>query len=243
MAAGRVPPSACSTSQSRVSVRSGIAERSTTARRLRPISRWISAVRPDGLPWFTSRPERVWVARGSMEYSAVSQPSPESFLKGGTRLSTLAATRTGVSPISIRAEPSANLRTPVSMRIGRRASTARPPGRIWGSLGFMAALYPHRAIRSFPSRRKNFSAPLIRCALALRRSYEAAFEPAVAPEIFSTETKEEWKREDPCDSCSVDSSVRRTGLGSRPGVQPPRGAGHHRDAQGGWHRFLHVQQL
>ncbi len=46
----RVPPSACSTSQSSVTVRSPSAERSSAARRLRPISRCISCVRPDCLP-------------------------------------------------------------------------------------------------------------------------------------------------------------------------------------------------
>ena len=50
--------------------------RSTTARRLRPIRRWISCVRPDCLPRAASRSPRVWVARGSMPYSAVTQPWP-----------------------------------------------------------------------------------------------------------------------------------------------------------------------
>ena len=42
MAAVRVPPSACRTSQSRMMVRSPRAFMSTTARRLRPMRRWIS---------------------------------------------------------------------------------------------------------------------------------------------------------------------------------------------------------
>ena len=50
IAAQRVPPSACSTSQSTVICRSPSATRSIPARRLRPISRWISCVRPDCLP-------------------------------------------------------------------------------------------------------------------------------------------------------------------------------------------------
>lgn len=41
MAAVRVPPSACSTSQSSVMVRSPSAPRSMQARRVRPIRRWI----------------------------------------------------------------------------------------------------------------------------------------------------------------------------------------------------------
>ena len=46
MAAVRVPPSAWITSQSSWIVRSPSAGRSTTARSARPISRWISCVRP-----------------------------------------------------------------------------------------------------------------------------------------------------------------------------------------------------
>jgi hypothetical protein len=110
-------------------VRSGIFDMSITARRLRPIRRWISAVRPEGRPWETSRELRVWVARGSIEYSAVTQPWPLSLRKGGTRFSTLAATSTRVSPTSICTEPSANLRAPVRIWTGRRASAARPSGR------------------------------------------------------------------------------------------------------------------
>jgi hypothetical protein len=47
-----------------------------TARSERPIRRWISWVRPEGLPLADSRRDRVWVARGSMAYSAVTQPRP-----------------------------------------------------------------------------------------------------------------------------------------------------------------------
>ena len=71
MAAVRVPPSACSTSQSRWRVRSPSALRSNTVRSERPIRRWISCVRPLCLPRAASRSLRVWVLRGSMPYSAV----------------------------------------------------------------------------------------------------------------------------------------------------------------------------
>ena len=47
------------------------------------------------------------VARGSMPYSAVTQPSPLPFLCGGTRASTLAVHSTLVWPNSISTEPSA----------------------------------------------------------------------------------------------------------------------------------------
>ena len=70
----RVPPSACSTSQSMVMVRSPSAFRSTTARSERPMRRWISWVRPLCLPRAASRAVRVCVARGSMPYSALIQP-------------------------------------------------------------------------------------------------------------------------------------------------------------------------
>ena len=48
--------------------------RSMAARRLRPMSRWISWVRPPCLPAAASRCMRLPVARGSMPYSAVTQP-------------------------------------------------------------------------------------------------------------------------------------------------------------------------
>ena len=105
--AQRVPPSACSTSQSSFSVRSPSAARSVTARRLRPISRWISCVRPDCLPSAASRFIRVLVARGSIPYSAVSQPCPLPLRNGGTPSSTLTVHSTRVSPIATRTEPSA----------------------------------------------------------------------------------------------------------------------------------------
>ena len=46
-----------------------------TARSERPISRWISCVRPDACPIVDSRRVRCG-SRGSMEYSAVTQPRP-----------------------------------------------------------------------------------------------------------------------------------------------------------------------
>ncbi len=107
MLAVRVPPSACSTSQSRWSVCSPSADRSNTERIARPISRWISCVRPLCLPRAASRSERVCVERGSMPYSAVTQPSPLPFLCGGTLGSTLAVHSTCVSPKHTSTEPSA----------------------------------------------------------------------------------------------------------------------------------------
>ena len=107
MDAQRVPPSACSTSQSSVIWRSPSAARSVTARRLRPIRRWISWVRPDCLPFAASRAIRVLVERGSMPYSAVTQPEPLPRRKPGTDSSTLAVHNTLVAPNSTSTLPSA----------------------------------------------------------------------------------------------------------------------------------------
>ena len=105
--AQRVPPSACRTSQSSVTWRSPSAARSVTARRERPIRRWISWVRPDCLPFAASRAVRVLVARGSMPYSAVTQPEPLPRRKPGTDSSTLAVHSTLVLPNSTSTLPSA----------------------------------------------------------------------------------------------------------------------------------------
>ena len=71
------------------------------------MSRWISCVRPDCLPEAASREPRVCVARGSIPYSAVTQPLPFPLRKEGTFSSTLAVQSTRVSPISTSTEPSA----------------------------------------------------------------------------------------------------------------------------------------
>ena len=130
IAAVRVPPSAWITSQSTTICRSPSALRSTTVRSDRPISRWISCVRPDCLPLAASRLPRVWVARGSMPYSAVTQPWPLPRRKGGTFSSTDAVHSTRVSPKLTRQLPSAWMVKPGSMVMSRIWSGARPEGRI-----------------------------------------------------------------------------------------------------------------
>ena len=130
IAAVRVPPSAWITSQSSVICRSPSFCKSTTARKERPISRWISCVRPDCLPLAASRWPRVWVARGSIEYSPVTQPSPLPRSHGGTPFSMLAVHSTLVSPNPISTAPSACLVKPVSIVIARISSGARPDGRM-----------------------------------------------------------------------------------------------------------------
>ena len=109
MAAVRVPPSAWITSQSMRIWRSPKPVRSVTARSERPIRRWISWVRPDWRPRAASRSVRVPVERGSMPYSAVTQPAPVLRRNGGTRSSTEAVHSTWVSPKQAMHEPSAYL--------------------------------------------------------------------------------------------------------------------------------------
>ena len=63
-----------------------------------------------GTPAVTSRGMRFAVARGSMEYSAVTHPFPEFLRNGGTLSSMVAAQSTCVLPTFINAEPSAVMR-------------------------------------------------------------------------------------------------------------------------------------
>ena len=126
----RVPPSAWITSQSSVIWRSPSTLRSTTVRRLRPMSRWISMVRPEGRPVVISRRVRSCVARGSMLYSAVTQPRPWPLSQGGARSSRLAAQSTCVSPNFTKQEPSACFSTPRSRLTRRSSSAARFEGLI-----------------------------------------------------------------------------------------------------------------
>src|SRR5271165_5749453 len=130
IAAVRVPPSACRTSQSIVTVRSPKPLRSTTARKARPIKRCISWVRPVCLPRAASRAERVWVARGSMPYSAVTQPCCCPRRNDGTVSSTLAVQSTRVSPKLTSTEPSACLVKERWKATARSSSGARPLGLV-----------------------------------------------------------------------------------------------------------------
>ena len=129
IAAQRVPPSASSTSQSIQTVRSPSASKSITPRSDRPISRWISTVRPSGRPRETSRRLRSPVEAGSIPYSAVVQPRPCPAIQRGTDSSTLAVQITRVPPASISAEPVALRMKPGAMRISRRSAAPRPSAR------------------------------------------------------------------------------------------------------------------
>src|SRR5689334_5584671 len=99
------------------------------ARRLRPIRREISWVRPPILPRTLSRSLRVVVARGSIAYSAVSQPRPEPLRQRGTPSVTLAVQSTRVAPNSTSTEPSGCMLQLRCRVTGRRWSGARPSGR------------------------------------------------------------------------------------------------------------------
>src|SRR6202040_1277023 len=110
--------------------RSPMASNSTTARNERPIRRWISSVRPPWRPLDASRRVRSSVARGSMPYSAVTQPRAWPLSQGGRRSSNVAVTSTWVSPNFTKHEPSANLTTARSSVMLRNSSGCRRLGRM-----------------------------------------------------------------------------------------------------------------
>src|ERR1700735_1727062 len=109
------------------------------ARRARPTSREISWVRPPGRPLTDSRSLRVLVARGSIAYSPVTQPSPPPRRHLGTSSVTLAAQSTRVEPNSTSTEPSAWSSQPRVNLTARNWSGERPSG-----LGMPASLVPPR---------------------------------------------------------------------------------------------------
>src|SRR5699024_4735839 len=103
---------------------------STTARRLRPMSREISWVRPETLPRTDSREVRSPVARGSIAYSAVTHPRFLPFNQRGTPSVKLAVHSTLVLPNETTAEPSAWADQPVSMVTSRSWETVRSSARV-----------------------------------------------------------------------------------------------------------------
>src|SRR5690242_13845243 len=109
------------------------APRSIAARSERPMSRLISCVRPPMRPLTDSRSLRVCVARGSIAYSAVTQPSPEPLRQRGTPSVTLAAHSTRVRPNSTSTDPSAWSSHWRVMVTGRSWSAVRPSGRVTGA--------------------------------------------------------------------------------------------------------------
>jgi len=80
-----------------------------------------------------SRGVRVVVERGSIAYSAVTQPWPWPLRNGGTLSSSEAAQMTLVSPNSTRTEPSGWRRKSRVIVIGRSWSGRRPSCRTFRS--------------------------------------------------------------------------------------------------------------
>ena len=76
--------SACRTPQSIVPVFWPSHFLSVTERSERPMRRWISTARPSCLPDDVARGVRLLVARGSIAYSAVTQPLPLPIIQRGT---------------------------------------------------------------------------------------------------------------------------------------------------------------
>src|SRR3954452_7594372 len=92
----------------------------------RPMSRWISTVRPSGRPFETSRCLRSPVDAGSIPYSAVTQPRPLPASQRGTPSWAEAVQMTRVPPCAISAEPVALRMKPGSIATGRISSGWRP---------------------------------------------------------------------------------------------------------------------
>ena len=112
------------------------------------------------LPRAASRAVRVWVARGSMPYSAVIQPWALPRRKPGTPSSTLAVHSTWVSPNSTSTTPSACRAWRRVKLTCRSSSLARPEGRCMRRLSSASAAPPPRYCRR-------------RCQRGVRRSCRA----------------------------------------------------------------------
>ena len=102
-----VPPSAWITSQSIVISLSPNFSKSIEALKALPINLWISTVLPVNFPLLASLGFLSFVALGSIEYSAVTQPFPVPLKNEGTLSLTEAVQITFVFPTSIKTEPSA----------------------------------------------------------------------------------------------------------------------------------------
>ena len=127
MLAVLVPPSAWSTSQSRVTCCSTRTERSVTARRLRPMGLWISWVRPDWRPLAASRSTRSGDEPGNIEYSAVTQPLPVPRSQRGGSSENEAVHSTAVRPSATNTDPGANSVKPRSNSTGLSSSEGGRP--------------------------------------------------------------------------------------------------------------------
>src|SRR4051812_957272 len=81
-------------------------------------------------PLTDSRSERVLVADGSMAYSAVTQPRPDSLRHRGTPTEAEAAHSTLVRPNSTSTEPAGWSCHPRVNSMGRSSSSRRPSARV-----------------------------------------------------------------------------------------------------------------
>lgn len=148
MLAVLVPPSAWRTSQSRVTCCSTRTDRSVTARRLRPMRRCISWVRPDWRPLAASRSTRSGEEPGNIEYSAVTQPLPVPRSHLGASSEKEAVQSTAVRPILTSTEPAANFVKSRSSSTGRSSSGLRPSARGPPCTGRPGTESPALAVRS-----------------------------------------------------------------------------------------------
>src|SRR5208282_5842067 len=99
-----------------------------------------------------SRGVRVTVERGSIAYSAVTQPRPELRSHPGTPCSTVAQVSTRVLPSATSTEPSAVCTKPgVSVR-GRSWAGVLPPGRKKRAEACIGRLYGNPAFPASPGR-------------------------------------------------------------------------------------------
>ena len=101
------------------------AAKSTTTRIERPMSRWISTVRPSWRPLAASRAFRSPVEAGSIPYSAVTQPRPLPASHRGTPSVCDAVQMTRVPPTVMSADPAAVGTKPGSIVVGRSPSGGR----------------------------------------------------------------------------------------------------------------------
>src|SRR5262249_23179144 len=162
--------------------------RSTTERSDRPIRRWISTVRPPCFPALASRRVRSEVARGSMPYSAVTQPRPCPLSHGGRRSSRLAVTRTWVSPNFTKHEPSAYFTTPRSSETARNSSACRRLGRIGLAPLEFTAHHNHTP-------RLNKTTPMVNCWLVFEEGALASHDIPIGATQVSLAALNERSRE------------------------------------------------
>ena len=99
-------------------------------------------------PFTLSRSLRLFVARGSIAYSAVTQPLPLPVSHRGTPFVNEAVHSTFVPPKLMRADPSACALQPRSMVISRSCEVERPSARTMSVMSFSRSGMERRAQRA-----------------------------------------------------------------------------------------------